>query len=58
VTGVSHFGVALAPKRLQLLLELVPAATVIGVLENPTNARTELEAAELNVSLAPLESES
>jgi putative tryptophan/tyrosine transport system substrate-binding protein len=49
VTGVSHFGVALAAKRLQLLLELVPAATVIGVLENPTNARTELEAAELNV---------
>jgi putative ABC transport system substrate-binding protein len=47
ITGVSHFGVALAPKRLELLVELVPAATLIGLLENPANPRTELEAAEL-----------
>ncbi|MFZ1090571.1 MAG: ABC transporter substrate-binding protein, partial [Xanthobacteraceae bacterium] len=47
ITGISHFGVALAPKRLQLLLELVPAVTVIAVLENPNNPRTELEVAEL-----------
>ncbi|MGB7011184.1 MAG: ABC transporter substrate-binding protein [Pseudolabrys sp.] len=33
VTGVSHFGVTLAPKRLELLLKLVPNATVIAVLE-------------------------
>jgi ABC-type uncharacterized transport system substrate-binding protein len=50
ITGVSHFGVALAPKRLELLVELVPAATVIGLLENPANPRTELEAAELQVA--------
>ena len=50
ITGISHFGVALAPKRLQLLLELVPAATVIGLLENPNNPRTDLEAAELQVA--------
>ena len=43
ITGVSHIGVALAPKRLQLLLELVPTASVIGVLENPSNPRIDLE---------------
>ena len=47
ITGINHFGVALAPKRLQLLLELVPAVTVIAVLENPTNPRTDLEVTEL-----------
>lgn len=47
ITGISHFGVALAPKRLQLLLELVPAVTLIAVLENPTNPRTDLEVTEL-----------
>jgi putative ABC transport system substrate-binding protein len=35
VTGVSFFTVTLGPKRLQILLELVPAATVIGFLVNP-----------------------
>jgi putative ABC transport system substrate-binding protein len=58
VTGVSHFGVALAPKRLQLLLELVPAATVIGVLENPNNARPNSRLQNWMWSLAPSESKS
>jgi putative ABC transport system substrate-binding protein len=49
-TGVSHFGVALAPKRLELLLELVPTASVIGVLVNPTNPRANLEIAEMQVA--------
>jgi putative tryptophan/tyrosine transport system substrate-binding protein len=31
LTGVSHIGIALAPKRLELLLELVPTAAVVGV---------------------------
>jgi ABC-type uncharacterized transport system substrate-binding protein len=50
ITGVSHIGVALAPKRLQLLLELVPTASVIGVLENPSNPRTDLEVAGLETA--------
>jgi putative ABC transport system substrate-binding protein len=42
VTGVSRLSVALEPKRLQLLRELVPKATTIAFLVNPTNPRFEL----------------
>src|SRR6476661_2613784 len=35
ITGVSILDVELGPKRLQLLYELVPKATVIGILVNP-----------------------
>jgi putative ABC transport system substrate-binding protein len=37
VTGVSNLNVEVAPKRLELAHELVPAAPVIGVLVNPAN---------------------
>jgi putative ABC transport system substrate-binding protein len=37
VTGVSRMSFALAPKRLELLHELVPKATAIGFLVNPAN---------------------
>jgi putative ABC transport system substrate-binding protein len=42
VTGVSRLSVTLAPKRLELLRELLPKAAVIGLLINPTNPRSEL----------------
>jgi putative ABC transport system substrate-binding protein len=42
VTGVSRLSVALESKRLELLRELVPKATVIALLVNPTNPRSEL----------------
>ena len=42
VTGVSRLAVAIAPKRLELMHELSPKATVIGLLVNPTNPRSEL----------------
>jgi len=42
VTGVSRLSVTLEPKRLELLRELSPQATVIGLLVNPTNPRSEL----------------
>jgi ABC-type uncharacterized transport system substrate-binding protein len=50
VTGVSLFSVVLAAKRLELLHELVPRATVFAVLVNPTNPNAasnmrEIEAA-------------
>ena len=37
VTGVTQLNTEVAPKRLELLRELVPTATVIALLVNPTN---------------------
>jgi putative tryptophan/tyrosine transport system substrate-binding protein len=42
ITGVSRLSVTIAPKRLELLHELSPNVTVIGLLVNPTNPRSEL----------------
>ena len=39
--GVLIFGRELTPKRLELLLELVPQASVIALLVNPTKSDTE-----------------
>jgi putative ABC transport system substrate-binding protein len=41
VTGTTQLNAKLVPKRLELVHELLPAATVIGVLVNPTNSETE-----------------
>jgi putative ABC transport system substrate-binding protein len=41
LTGVTTIGVELEPKRLELLHELVPAATTIAALVNPTNPNAE-----------------
>jgi putative tryptophan/tyrosine transport system substrate-binding protein len=38
LTGVAYINVEIAPKRLQLLHEYVPAAKSIGLLVNPANA--------------------
>jgi putative ABC transport system substrate-binding protein len=43
VTGVSFLVKTLAAKRLELLRELVPGATLIGFLFNPTNPASEPE---------------
>jgi putative tryptophan/tyrosine transport system substrate-binding protein len=37
LTGVTGWNVTVGPKRLELLHQLVPAATVIGLLVNPTS---------------------
>jgi putative ABC transport system substrate-binding protein len=42
VTGVTFLAQELAPKRLELLRELVPQGTTIAYLVNPTNSGTEL----------------
>ena len=43
VTGVNFFAGVLGPKRLELLLQLVPKATTIAVLVNPNTTETEEE---------------
>ena len=43
VTGVTFFTNLLSSKRLQLLHELVPDATRVAMLLNPSNANAELE---------------
>ena len=43
VTGVSFLGGVLGAKRLELLRQLVPKATTIGVLVNPGTPTTETE---------------
>ena len=50
ITGMTLFGIELAAKRLGLLLELVPAATVIGVLANPNNPITEPQLTDLEAA--------
>jgi ABC-type uncharacterized transport system substrate-binding protein len=37
VTGVTSLNVEIGPKRLELLHELVPTATIVALLVNPTN---------------------
>jgi putative ABC transport system substrate-binding protein len=43
VTGVSSLSVEIGPKRVQLLHEMVPAATVMAVLINPNNPNAEAQ---------------
>src|SRR6516164_826358 len=43
VTGITQLNVEVAPKRLELARELVPAATIVAVLINRTNPETETE---------------
>src|SRR5258708_39599476 len=62
MTGVTNLNVEVAPKRLELLHELVPTAASIGVLVNPGNPivaeqnANELQAAApmLGLQLHPL----
>jgi putative ABC transport system substrate-binding protein len=37
ITGAAHLNVETAPKRLELLHELLPAQQIVGLLINPTN---------------------
>ena len=50
ITGMTLFGIELATKRLGLLLELVPAATIIGVLANPSNPITKPQLTDLKAA--------
>ena len=50
VTGISMITVALAPKRLELLHELVPAPAAIAMLVNPTSPYVDAETSDVKES--------
>jgi putative ABC transport system substrate-binding protein len=50
VTGVSFLGKEIGSKRLELLHELVPAATAIGVLANPANPNSQSETSDVRAA--------
>ena len=54
LTGVTRYGHAFGPKRLQLLLELAPQAKVVAVLLNPANPNVAGELPELTAAATAL----
>jgi putative tryptophan/tyrosine transport system substrate-binding protein len=50
LTGISGLSVELVPKRLELLHELVPAATTIALLVNPTNPNSTRQTREVQAA--------
>jgi len=54
VTGVTQLHVEVAPKRLELAHELVPTATIIAALVNPTNPNGEVQSRDLQAAARTL----
>jgi ABC-type uncharacterized transport system substrate-binding protein len=54
VTGVVTLNVDTGQKRLELIHELLPAATTVGLLLNPTNAVAEIQSKELQAAARTL----
>jgi putative tryptophan/tyrosine transport system substrate-binding protein len=50
ITGINQFASVLIAKRLELLLEIVPTVSTIGIIMNPTNPNAELELKELQIA--------
>jgi putative ABC transport system substrate-binding protein len=54
LTGAGAFSVALGPKRLELLHELIPSATAVALLINSTNPNSNLVTKELQAAASAL----
>jgi putative ABC transport system substrate-binding protein len=54
ITGVTNLGVALGPKRLELMYQLLPQATIFGLLVNPTHPATESQSREIRAAAGVL----
>jgi putative ABC transport system substrate-binding protein len=54
VTGVTSLGVEVAPKLMELAHELVPAATIIALLANPTSYNAENNTRDLQAAARTL----
>src|ERR671913_141410 len=50
LTGITASFIEAAPKRLELLQELLPKASTIGLLVNPTNPATLIESSEVQAA--------
>jgi len=55
LTGVTTLNVELEPKRLELLHELVPTATVVAVLVNPANPISETQSRSMQTAARTLD---
>ena len=54
ITGVANLNVELGPKKLELLHELIPTATIIGLLVNPANPNIEIVSKDMQVAARAL----
>ena len=54
VTGVTNLNVELGPKKLELLHELIPTATIIGLLLNPANPNSEIASKDMRAAAGSL----
>jgi putative ABC transport system substrate-binding protein len=54
LTGAAHMNVEIAPKRIELLHELLPAEKRMGMLINPTNPVTQTVSADMKRAAAAL----
>jgi putative ABC transport system substrate-binding protein len=50
VTGTTLFGSGLGPKRLEILLEVVPRASVVGFLQDPQSPHAEYTSKEVEAA--------
>jgi putative tryptophan/tyrosine transport system substrate-binding protein len=51
ITGATRLTLQLTPKRLDILLQLVPHATTIGMLINPTGLQTAVQVGEIQEAI-------
>ena len=54
LTGVTTLGVELGPKRLELLHELVPTASIVALIVNPTNRSSEIQGRDVRAAARAL----
>jgi putative ABC transport system substrate-binding protein len=54
ITGISNLNLAVGPKKLQLLHEVVPTATIIGLLLNPANPNGEIASKDMRAAARTL----
>jgi putative tryptophan/tyrosine transport system substrate-binding protein len=54
ITGVANLNLEVGPKKLQLLHELVPTATIIGLLVNPANPNNEIRSKDMQAAARTL----